>query len=296
MTRFSALGRHVRHVIASRLAQAGFALLGFILFMAVYGSLLDPYPPRAFPCLGTCSSLPPFVDIAHLFGTNSYGQDIFSEVAHGAAADLYIGFGATIIAVVIGIAVGSSAGYWGGARGTLGLGLIQLFFLMPTFAIVVWFYRSFGSTDLGAVPFQTTFLMLLLGVFAWPPIAMVARNEVVRAREEEYVLGARALGAGSRRILLRHIIPNILTPLIGVAGVLFAANITAEALFAYLGLVDPSTSVVTWGFLLWEGQRFLATEWWSSFFPGLMLVFTTVGVVLLGEAVSNEVNPKLRTR
>ncbi len=296
MTRFSSLRRHVRHVISSRLAQAGFVLLGFVLFMAVYGSFFDPYPPRAFPCLGSCSSLPPFVDVAHIFGTNSYGQDIFSEVAHGAAADLYIGFGATIIAVVIGIAVGSSAGYWGGVRGILGLGLTQLFFLMPTFAILVWFYRSFGSTSLGAVPFQTTFLMLLLGAFAWPPIAMVARNEVIRAREEEYVLGARALGAGGRRILLRHILPNILTPLIGVAGVLFAANITAEALFAYLGLVDPSTSVVTWGFLLWEGQRFLASEWWSSFFPGLMLVCTTVGVVLLGEAVSNEVNPKLRTR
>ena len=296
MTRLASLGRHARRVIASRTAQAGLILLGFVLFMAIYGSFFDPYPPRAFPCLGICSGMPPFVDFSHLFGTNPYGQDIFSEVAHGASSDLYIGFGATIVAVVIGIAVGASTGYWGGARGTLGLGLIQLFFLMPVFAIVVWLYRSFGSTDLGAVPFQSTFLMLLLGVFTWPPIAMVARSEAMRAREEEYVSSARALGAGGGRILLRHILPNILTPLIGVIGVLFAANMTAEALFAYLGLVDPNTSFVTWGFLLWEGQRFLAAEWWPSFFPGLMLVFTTVGVVLLGEEVSNEVNPKLKTR
>ena len=281
-------------VIRRKRAKAGIALLAFILSMAVYGAFFDPYPPRAFPCLGTCSNLPPFVSLAHVFGTNTYGQDIFSEVAHGAATDLYIGFGATLIALVVGILVGSFAGYWGGARGMVGLGFIQLFFLMPSFVIVVWFYRSFGSTSIGAVPFQTALLTILLGVFAWPPIAMVTRNEVIRTKEEEYVTGAKTLGAGSRRIVFRHVLPNVLTPLIGMLGVVFAANITAEALFAFLGLVDPSTSIVTWGFLIWEGERYLADQWWLSFFPGLMLVFTTVGVALLGDAVSDELNPRLK--
>ena len=293
MTPGLAFLRRRARFMTRRRAQAGLVLLAFPAFMVAYGAFLDPYPARAFPCLGSCSGLPPFVSLAHFFGTNSYGQDIFSEVAHGAAADLYIGFGATLAAIVIGVAVGSLAGYGGGVRGTLGLGFVQFFFLMPTFAIVVWFYRSFGSTSLGSVPFQATFLMVLIGVFAWPPIAMVTRNEVMKAREMEYVAGARALGAGDWRIVFRHIIPNVLTPLIGIIGVLFAANITAEALFAYLGLVDPSTDVVSWGFLIWEGSQFLASEWWSSFFPGLMLVFTTVGVVLLGDAVSDELNPKL---
>ena len=290
---FAFFRKRARSMVRRRRAQGGLVLLAFPVLMAVYGGFFDPYPARAFPCLGSCSGQPPFGSLAHFFGTNAYGQDIFSEVAHGAATDLYIGFGATLLAIVIGIVVGSLAGFRGGARGTLGMGLIQFFFLMPAFAIVVWFYRSFGSTSLGSVPFQATLLMVLIGAFAWPPIAMVTRNEVVKAREMEYVQGAESLGAGDRRIIFRHILPNVLTPLIGIVGVLFAANITAEALFAYLGLVDPSTDVVSWGFLIWEGSRFLASEWWSSFFPGLMLVFTTVGGVLLGDVVSDELSPKL---
>ncbi len=290
VTRLSAASRILRR----KRAQAGIAFLGFVTWIAVYGWFLDPYPARAFPCLGVCGSLPPFADLGHVFGTNALGQDLFSEVAHGAGADLYIGFGATLIALAIGVSVGALSGYWGGRNGILVLGLIQLFFLMPTFVVMVWLYRSFGSTELFSVPFQTTYLMLLLGVFSWPPFAMVARNVAIRVKKEEFVLASRALGADSRRIILGHVFPNILTPLLGMLGVVFAANITAEALFAYLGLVDPTTNVVTWGFLIWEGQKSLATLWWLSFFPGLMLVLTTVGVTLLADTVSEELNPRLR--
>ena len=284
-----------RRILRRKRALVGTGLLAYVVWMAIYGLFLDPYPARAFPCLAVCSSLPPFTDIAHVFGTNSLGQDLFSEVAHGAAVDLYIGFGATLIAVTVGVVAGSASGYWGGARGRVTLGAIQLVFLMPTFVVIVWFYRSFGSSDLFAAPFQITYLMLLLGVFAWPPVAMVARNEVIRVKQEEFITGARVIGAGGRRVFFRHILPNMVTPVIGLLGVVFAANITAEALFAYLGLVDPTTNVVTWGFLIWEGQKALASQWWLSFFPGLMLVFTTVGVTLLGDVVSEETNPKLRS-
>jgi peptide/nickel transport system permease protein len=274
--------------------MVGIGFLGFVLLVAVYGELLDPYPVRAFPCLGICDSLAPFLQAGHIFGTYPTGQDVFSEVAHGASSDLLIGFGATAIALVAGLLIGVAAGFGGGGKGAALLGVTQLFLIMPSFVIVVWFYRSYGSTNLFAVPLNTVYLMALLGAFSWPPVAMVMRNEVIRTKAEEFVLGARSLGATSSRLMFRHIIPNVVTPLIGVVGVVFAANITAEALFTYLGLVNPSSDVVTWGFLIWEGQRYLTGEWWVSFFPGLMLVLTTVGVTLLGDVVSDELNPKLR--
>lgn len=285
-----------RAVLRHPQALLGLGLLGFVLFVGVYGELLDPYPVRAFPCLGVCGSLPPFVQTGHIFGTYPNGIDVFSEVAHGASADLLIGFGATAIALGVGVLVGSLAGLGGGGKGAVLLGVTQLFLIMPSFVIVVWFYRSYGSTGLFAVPLNTLYLMTLLGLFAWPPVALVARNEVARTKAEEFVLGAKSIGATNSRLMFRHIIPNVVTPLIGIAGLVFAANITAEALFTYLGLVNPTSDVVTWGFLIWEGQRFLTAEWWVSFFPGLMLVFTTVGVTLLGDVLSDELNPKLRAR
>ncbi len=288
--------RLAKAVLRHPQAILGVGLLGFVFAVGTYGEFLDPYPVRAFPCLGVCGSLPPFVQVGHIFGTYPNGLDVFSEVAHGASTDLLIGFGATAIALAIGVLVGSAAGFGGGGKGAVMLGVTQLFLIMPTFVIVVWFYRSYGSTDLFAVHLNTVYLMALLGLFAWPPVAMVARNEVVRTKAEEFVVGARSIGATNSRLMFKHIIPNVVTPLIGVAGLVFAANITAEALFTYLGLVNPDSDVVTWGFLIWEGQRFLTAEWWVSFFPGLMLVFTTVGVTLLGDVVSDELNPKLRAR
>jgi ABC-type dipeptide/oligopeptide/nickel transport system permease subunit len=282
-----------RLVIRRTTARAGLTLVAFVLLLALYGLYVDPYPQRAFPCLYTCSSLPPLVNIAHPFGTYATGQDVFSEVAHGAPVDLTIGFEATAVAFVIGTLVGLLAGTGRWIVQDILLAITQIVLLLPSFAIVVWAYRTYDNTNLFLSPLLTNDLALLLGVFAWPPIALVVRNAVKSLQQEEFVLAARALGAGPTRVVFRHILPNVFTSVLSITTVVFAANITAESLFAFLGLVNRQSDVVTWGFLLWEGYKDIFGAWWIAFFPGLMIVITVLGFSLVGDAIAETLNPKL---
>ena len=282
-----------RIVLRRTTAKTGLALIAFIILLTLYGLYLDPYAPRAFPCLFSCPSLPPLANLAHPFGTYATGQDVFSEVAHGAPIDLAIGFEATAVAVLIGTVVGLLAGSGKWIVRDLLLAFIQIVLLLPAFAIVVWVYRTYGNTELFLSPLLTGYLALLLGLFAWPPVALVVRNAVESLQQAEFVTAARALGAGQMRVIFRHILPNIITSVVSIASIVFAANVTAESLFAYLGLIEPSSDVVTWGFLLWEGDRVLFGQWWVAFFPGLMIVITVLGFALLGDAISETLNPKI---
>ncbi len=288
------LADRVRGIRRSRTAVTGLVLVFFPFALAVYGLTIDPYPARSFPCLGTCAGLPPFTTLSHPFGTYPTGQDVFSEVAHGAPSDLFIGFGATAVAVLIGTVLGMFSGYRKGLGRDALLSVFQVVLLLPSFVMVVWFYTTYGGSDIFASSLLTGYLALLLGVFAWPPIAFVVGNAVTTAMEEGFVEGARAVGAGRGRILFRHVLPNIATPLLSMASIVFAANITAESLFAYLGLVSPQSDTVTWGFLLWEGRSLLIGYWWISFFPGAMIVVTVLGFSLLADTLSEELSPKLR--
>ncbi len=282
-----------RMVLRRTTARVGLALLAFILTLTLYGLFLDPYAPRAFPCYATCSSLPPFVNLAHVFGTYPTGQDVFSEVAHGALVDLTIGFEATAVAVLIGTLAGLLAGSGRWIVRDILLAFIQIVLLLPSFAVVVWIYRTYDNTNLFLSPLLTNYLALLLGLFAWPPIAIVVSNSVKTLQQEEFVTAARALGAGKTRVVFRHIFPNVISSILSIAGVVFAANITAESLFAFLGLVNHQSDVVTWGFLLWEGDKHLFGSWWIAFFPGLMIFITVLGFSLIGDAIAETLNPKV---
>jgi ABC-type dipeptide/oligopeptide/nickel transport system permease subunit len=178
----------------------------------------------------------------------------------------------------------------------ISLAFIQIVLLLPSFAIVVWVYRTYGNTELFTSPLLTNYLALLLGLFAWPPIALVVRNSAKTLQQAEFVVAARGLGASTRGIVVKHILPNITTSILSITSIVFAACITAEALFTYLGLVDYTSDVVTWGFLFGEGDRLLFGQWWVSFFPGVMIVVTVLGFSLLGDAISETLNPKAGVR
>lgn len=288
--------RTARLTMRKRSAKVGLALVVFVLAVAIYGATLDPWPPRTFPCAGICDTLPPFASLAHPFGTFPPGSDVFSEIAHGAPVDLLLGFGATGIALVVGMLVGVLAGYRRGIVHDLLLSFIQIVLLLPSFVIVVWYYGANGDTNLFLDAQATTTLMLILGAFSWPPVALVVRNAVMTLREEEFIESARALGSRGWRTLYRHVMPNVVAPMLSVVGIVFAVNITAEALFVFLGLVpslEHQLLVTSWGFLLWQGANLLPGYWWVSFFPGLMLVATILGFSLVADAVSDAFNPQL---
>lgn len=279
-----------RRFIRNKAGLAGLVFVGFFAFLAVFGSTLAPYPARSFPCLYSgCTSLPPFQNWAHPMGTEPSGIDIYSEILQSAKNDLYVGLGATLISLLIGVPIGAVAGYRRGTTGAVLLGLSQVFLVLPALVIILLFSRIF--VDLVAVGLGLTLIMLILGAFGWPGIAFITRGEILRIRELEFIQAEKAMGAGSGRILFRHIVPNILSPLIVYATLTIAGNILTEVGISFLGFGDPNTS--TWGLLLQEAVGW-PQMWWIAVFPGLAVVFSVLGFNLLGDGLSDALNPRLR--
>jgi len=287
----------LKEALRSHSGKVGAGLLLFVVGLAVYGATLDPWGARSFPCAAACSSLPPFVSLYHPLGTSPVGEDVFSEIAHGASSDLLVGFLATGIALLVGALVGALAGYRRGVVHDLLLSFTQIILLVPAFVIVVWYYGINGDTNLFTSISSTAFLAVILGAFSWPPIALAVRNAVITLREEEFISASRVLGADGKQILFRHVIPNVVAPMLSVTGIVFGVNITVEALMVFIGAV-PSLEyqqlVTTWGFQLQQGLNLLPGYWWVSFFPGLMIVISVLGVNLLIDSVSEAFTPKMR--
>jgi ABC-type dipeptide/oligopeptide/nickel transport system permease subunit len=259
--------------------------------LALYGVFAAPYPPRSFECLyQNCTNLPPFTNWAHPLGTEPSGIDVWSEIAHGAAGDLYVGIAATGIAVAIGIVVGAIAGFRGGIAGSLLLGLTQVFFVLPVLVIILLFAKIF--LFLVAAGLGLNLIVFALAIFGWPVVAFISRGEILRIRELEFVQASKALGASNFRILFRHIVPNMLSPIIVIASLSVAGNILTEVIISFLGFGDASTS--TWGLLLDEGFQYVRSSWWVSFFPGIAVVLCVLGFNLLGDGLSDALNPRLR--
>ncbi len=268
---------------------AGLFIVLFFVFIAITSPWLSPYPQRSYQTLyeGEAGQPP---SLKHPFGTSRSGLDIYSEVLHGTLGDLYVGVGATIIAVLIGLAVGSIAGYSRGGLSDILLMISQIFYTIPLLPLILLAARIF--LILVAQGFGLTLILILLGVFGWSTIAFIVRGEILRVRELEYIQASRALGAGRGRIILRHVIPNILTPIIVTATLMIAGNILTEVVISFLGFGDVNTS--TWGLTIQEGYTYIRTEWWTTVFPGLAILFAVLGVNLLGDGLSDAINPRLR--
>jgi peptide/nickel transport system permease protein len=272
-------------------ALIGGVIVGFFVFISLYGIFFSPYAPRSFYCLyNGCTNLPPFTNWAHPLGTEPSGIDVFSEILHGALGDLYVGVGSTLMSVAIGLVIGAVAGFKGGAIGALLLGITQIFFVIPVLILILLFARVLEL--LVAQGFGLSLIVLILGLFGWPTIAYVTRGEIMRMKELEFVQAAKSLGAGTGRILFRHILLNVLSPIIVLGSLLVAGNILTEVVISFLGFGSAGTS--TWGQLLNEGFAYVGTSWWVSFFPGIAVVIAVLGFNLLGDGLSDALNPRIR--
>jgi peptide/nickel transport system permease protein len=251
--------------------------------------LIHLYPARSFESLyqGQAKEPPSW---AHPFGTEPSGVDVFSDSVWGARNDLYVGLAATLLAVAIGIVIGAIAGYSKGIISAAMLAIIQVFFVIPVLLLILLFARVYSV--LVYAGFGLTLIVLILGFFGWSGIAYIIRGEIFRVKELEFVQAEKALGASDIRILFRHIVPNILTPVIVIASLDVAGNILTEVVISFLGFGDPNTA--TWGLLIQEGSSYVSTYWWVSFFPGLLTVLIVLGFNLLGDGLADALNPRLR--
>jgi len=289
----------------NKAALLGLAMIGSVLIVAIFNNAIAPYPgrpsPDAFkPLYEGEAGQPP--SLKHPFGTSRYGTDIFSEVVHGTVYTLYVSLFVTAIVIALALAVGVTAGYLAGRVDDVLMRIAEVFLVIPVLPLILVFARifqivfsqtSFTLPVLGiSVPIGLTIVVVIISVFGWAGDARAFRGEVLRIKEMEYIQAAKSIGASSRRIMLYHIIPNILSTVIVVATLTMATAILTEAGVSFLGFGDPNT--VTWGYLLNENLNELSVSWWAEIFPGLAVFWSVLGFNLLGDGLADALNPRLR--
>lgn len=282
-----------------RLAYARQALLrdwsgivGLFLFLvvvvaAIFSSQLTPYDPLDQNLRN--NKVPPAWSAEgswdHPLGTDSLGRDLLSRIIYGARVSLTIGFFGVLMAGGIGLLMGTIAGYFGGRVDAVIMGAVNLILSLPYLLFVVFIAAILGRSLLNVV--------LIFGITDAPIFARVTRGEVLRIRESGYVESAISAGARWGRIIFDHILPNLIGPFLTLATFEMSAMIFYEASLGFLGLSVPPT-VPSWGNMLAVGRTYLTTAPWIATFPGLAIMFTSLGMNLLGDWLRDVLDPRLR--
>lgn len=271
-----------RRFLLQPVTLAGLAFVGVLVAAAVPANVITPYDPMR----GIYAQfLPPFTG-DHWFGTTASGRDLFAAVAHGARVSLSVGVSVALISTLLGVTVGSIAGYAGGWVDDVLMRVTELFVVTPRFFLAIVVVAIFGHTILNIV--------LVLALLGWPAIARVVRAEYLSLREREFVQAARVVGSPARRIVVREILPNAIGPAIVVGSLQVAEAILLEASLAFLGLGDPN--LPSWGTILVDAQRFLTSAPWIALFPGLAITVAVVGFNLVGDGLARAIDPRRSSR
>lgn len=266
-------------------SMLGIALVVAFLGMALFGQWLEPHNP-ATPNIATRLIPPAWVDggsTTYLLGTDQLGRDILSRLIRGARIALMVGFAGAGLAAFIGVLLGLTAGFFGGWWDTVVMRLVDALMAIPNIVLYLAVIVVFGPS-----------LGLLIGVIGcinWTSFARIVRAEVLSVRSREFVEAARASGQRQLPTLIKHVLPNVVAPIIVVATFSVATVIILEASLSFLGFgVQPPS--VTWGRMLADGRNYVATAWWLATFPGLFITALTFGLILVGDRVRDVLDPR----
>ena len=270
---------------------SGLFNVGFLL-MVTFAAVTAPWITDRDPTFGEPAQAPPAAGLAGgrdlrriLLGTDQLGRDVYTRLVYGARISLIVGLGTVLISAVLGSVVGLVAGYF---EGRLGTGLMRLADVQLAFPFLLLALAVVAAVGAGLLN-----VILILGIAGWATFARVVRAQVLSIKQREYVEAVRAIGAGQPTIVLRHVVPNVLTPIIVLATATVANNIVVEASLTFLGLgVQPT--IPSWGSMLADARDYLAVAWWMGIFPGMSLMLTVLAINLLGDWLRDYLDPTLR--
>ena len=265
----------------NRLALACFAVIAAMVIVAVFAPAISPYDPNE-PNLKNKLSGP---SGEHWLGTDQLGRDVFSRIVWGARVSLKVGIVAVGIAFVLGTGIGMFGAYFGKWSDEISMRGVDIMLSFPMILLSILIIAFFGSSLLN--------VMLAIGISLAPRFARLARGLTLSVKELEYIEAARAMGAGRLRICIRHIFPNILTPLMVTATLYISTAILIESSLSYMGLgVQPPDP--TWGSIINEGRQVIRIMPWISIFAGLAITITILALNILGDALRDILDPNLR--
>jgi ABC-type dipeptide/oligopeptide/nickel transport system permease subunit len=290
-----------RRLRADRVALAALAFIALLVLVAILAPLvvkLFGAPPPDVPstaALDPTFGSPTGPSSAHLFGVDKLGQDVFSRVVYGARVSLEVAIVATGTAVAAGVLVGMLAAYYGGWIDTVISRALDVLLAFPILLLGIGLASAcaLGNGCLGIIQPGLTVVIVVIALATFPYIARIIRGQVLSLREKEFIDAARSLGASDRRIIFRHILPNLVAPIIVYTTLLLPQNILFEAALSFLGVgVRPPQA--SWGQMIADATPVFDTAWWWMFFPGVALVLTVLAFNLVGDGLQDALDPKAR--
>ena len=271
----------LRRLLRNRLAVAGATVVLVLCFLAVLADFLAPYSytKTNFSRLNE----PPSRD--YPLGTDQIGRDMLSRMIYGARVSMIVGLGAQVIVVLIGVPVGALSGYIGGRVDLFLMRLVDVMYAFPNLLFVILVMSMLGAGLMN--------IFIAIGLTGWVGIARQTRAQVLSIKEKEFVEGARALGGGFGRVLVRHVLPNSITPIIVAVTFGIPQAIFTEAALSFIGVgINPPTP--SWGQMVGEGQQYLRTYWHLCVFPSIAIAVTMLSFTFLGDGVRDALDPKLK--
>ncbi|WP_339242414.1 ABC transporter permease [Paenibacillus sp. FSL R5-0517] len=277
-----------QQLIISKTGMFGAVLVLLVVLIAIGAPLLTSHDPAAVNPLNRLKP-PAWLEggtAEYWLGTDNLGRDMWSRIVYGARVSLIVGMGAVIVSGIIGAILGLVSGFYGKWLDAIIMRVGDAFMAIPTilFMLVVMAIVGPGITT----------LIFVIGVTNWVPFTRVVRSEVLSIKERDFVHAARSIGAKNGRLIVKHILPNILSSFIVICGMNVGTTIIMEASLSFLGLgIKPPD--VSWGGMLSDGRQYVATSWWVATFPGLAITFTVLGVIFLGDWLRDVLDPRTET-
>lgn len=261
----------------------GLIVLTFIL-VGIFGPVLAPHDPNKQQ-LTLMMKAPQGLSSVHALGTDNLGRDVLSRVIYGSRVSLLIAFAVVFVSGFIGVTLGAISGYFGG----------KVDFLIQKLVEVVWAFPPLllGITIMAFLGQGLFNLILALVAQRWIPYCRVVRGQTLSLRSRDFVTAAQCLGATNRQIITRHIIPNLIQTSLVIGTFAMASSIIAEASLSFLGVGVPP-EIPTWGTMLADARIYISTSWWMPLFPGLCIFVTVLGINLLGDALRDLLDPRLK--
>lgn len=274
------LGVIAKRFSRNRLSVIGAAAVFCLITVALLAPLISPYNPTSIDVHNVLS--PP--GRAHLLGTDELGRDVLSRMIWGSRVSLKVGFIAVGIAILIGIIVGASAGFYGGKADAVLMRFVDIMLAFPTFFLIL--------AVIAILEPSIFTIMMVIGVTGWMDVARLVRAEFLTLKERDFVTAARALGASDLRLIFSHLLPNALSPVFVAATFGVAGAILIESGLSFLGLgVQPPNP--SWGNILTAGKDNIEVAWWLSVYPGLAILITVLSYNLIGEGLRDALDPRL---
>ncbi|HKX50261.1 MAG TPA: ABC transporter permease [Candidatus Binatia bacterium] len=274
----SALGRlHAK-------AFSGGSIVVIFILLGIFGPLLAPHDPNKQE-LTAMMKPPQGMGGAHVLGTDNLGRDILSRIVYGARVSLLVAFAVVFVSGLIGVILGAISGYIGGKADFLIQKLVEVIWAFPPLLLGITIMAFFGQ--------GLTNLIFALVAQRWIPYCRVVRGQALSLRERDFVMAARCLGATKSQIIGRHILPNLIQTSLVIGTFAMASSIIAEASLSFLGVGVPP-DIPTWGTMLADARIYISTSWWMPLFPGLCIFITVLGINLLGDALRDILDPRLK--